>query len=72
MATSIANIFTGELHEDIVIAQNSLNPQLYDEDKGYTCNAARVLDENIYGYVDDSLFCLSYEHFIENVKKLLD
>lgn len=50
----------------------SLNSTLYDDELGYDSGRARSLDEQIYAYVDDSLFKHSYDVFIAEIKELLD
>lgn len=70
-AAFIPDVFTCG-NQKLLIGSHSLNVALFDEDKGYFDEEARVIDEQIYSFIDDNFFSLSVEKFIENVKKLLD
>ena len=70
LAAFIPDIFTGE-NQRLLIGSHSLDVALYDDDIGYIDNEAREIDEQIYAFVDDELFSLSSEKFIDNVKLLL-
>ena len=67
----IPDVFAGTNH-NILIGPHSLNIALYDEEKGYESDDARQIDEQIYAYIEDEYFSLSYEEFLEQVKKWLD
>ena len=56
----------------IIIGSHSLGVALYDDDRGYYDDTARVIDEQIYAFADDELFALRLEEFIERIKVLLD
>ena len=49
------------------IGPQSLNSTLYDDELGYDSDRARSIDEQIYAYVDDSLFKHSYDMFIAEI-----
>lgn len=61
-----------DMYGNICIGCHSLNEALYDNEKGYPDEEAKVIDETIYAYIDDEYFNLSYEEFIEKVIKYLD
>ncbi len=71
LAAYIPDIFTGD-NQKLLIGSHSLNVSLYDDDKGYVDDDARIIDEQIYAFVDDIFFSLSLEEFIDKVKILLD
>lgn len=56
----------------VLIGSHSLEVALFDDDTGYTDEIARIIDEQIYAFVDDELFALCLEDFIVNVKAFLD
>ncbi len=70
-AAFIPDVFTSS-NQKLLIGSHSLNVALYDDDKGYVDEEARVIDEQIYSFIDDNFFSLSTEKFIVNVKELLD
>lgn len=67
----IPNVFTSD-NQILLIGSHSLNVALYDNDKGYVDEEAKEIDEQIYAFVDDELFSLSLEKFIDVVKVSLD
>lgn len=69
-AAFIPDVFTSD-NQRLLIGSHSLDVALYDDDIGYIDNEAREIDEQIYAFVDDELFSLSSEKFIDNVKLLL-
>ena len=70
-AAFIPNIFTSD-NQMILIGSHSLNVALYDDDKGYVDEEAKEIDEEIYAFIDDNFFFLSFEKFIEKAKASLD
>ena len=70
-ATFIPDVFTGD-NQRLLIGSHSLDVALYDDDKGYADDEARVIDEQIYAFVNDDFFSLSLGDFIDTVKALLD
>jgi len=56
----------------LLIGPHSLNLALYDDEGGYTSDKAKAIDEQIYAYVDEKFFSLSYDEFLEKVKKYMD
>lgn len=72
IATDIPHIFINNLDESIIIAAHSLNVALYDDEKGYTDEKARYIDEKIYAFIDDDFFRLSKADFIEQCRRRLD
>ena len=70
-AALIPDIFTSG-NQSVLIGSHSLNVALYSDDKGYVDEEARKIDEQIYAFVDDELFALNLEMFIERIKVLLD
>ena len=56
----------------LLIGPHSMNVALYDDEKGYISNEAKYLDEQIYAYIDDVYFSLSYEQFLKNMLLYLD
>ena len=70
-AAFIPDIFTSE-DQKLLIGSHSLNLALYDDDKGYIDEEAKIIDEQIYAFIDDEYFSLSSEEFIEKVKLFLD
>ena len=61
-----------KMYSTICIGCHSLNEALYDDEVGYPDDEARIIDERIYAFIDDEFFNLSYESFIEKVKRYLD
>ena len=70
-AAFIPNIFTSD-NQMILIGSHSLNVALYDDEKGYVGEEAKEIDEEIYAFIDDNFFFLSFEKFIEKAKASLD
>ena len=70
-AAVIPDVFTSG-DQSLLIGSNSLGVALYDDDRGYVGDTAREIDEQIYAFVDDELFALRLEEFIERIKVLLD
>ena len=70
-AAVIPDVFTSG-DQSLLIGSHSLGVALYDDDRGYVGDTAREIDEQIYGFVDDELFALRLEEFIERIKVLLD
>ncbi len=68
---NIPDVITGT-NRNILIGPHSLNIVLYDDDKGYADDNAMRIDEQIYAYLEDEYFSLSYVDFLERVKELLD
>ena len=68
----IPDVFTNRENRLLKIGPQSLNSTLYDDELGYDSDRARNIDEQIYAYVDDSLFKHSYDMFIAEIKELLD
>lgn len=68
----IPDVFTNRENGLLKIGPQSLNLTLYDDELGYDSDRARSIDEQIYAYVDDSLFKHSYDVFIAEIKELLD
>ena len=56
----------------LTIGSESLNHALFSDIHGYSDEAARILDEKIYAYMDDDSFLLSKQTFLERVKESLD
>lgn len=67
----IPNVFTSD-NQMILIGSHSLNVALYDDEKGYVDEEAGEIDEQVYAFIDDDFFSLSFEKFIEKVKASLD
>ena len=70
-AAVIPDVFTSG-NQSVLIGTHSLGTALYGDDRGYVDDTAREIDERIYAFVDDGLFALSLEAFIERIKVLLD
>lgn len=70
-AAVIPDVFTSG-SQSVLIGSQSLGTALYNDDRGYGDEIARDIDEQIYAYVDDKLFGLSLEEFIQRIKKFLD
>lgn len=70
-AAVIPDVFTSG-DQSLLIGSHSLGVALYDDDRGYVGDTAREIDEQIYAFVDDELFALRLEEFIERIKVLLD
>lgn len=67
----IPDVITNE-DRKLLIGSHSLHLALYKEETGYTSNKARIIDEQIYAYLDDSFFSFDYSDFINKVKEYLD
>jgi len=68
----IPDVFTPAISRKIKIGPRSLNVALYSDDNGYFDVAARVIDEEIYAYIDDRFFYQDMEVFLSTVKHYLD
>lgn len=68
----IPDVITNKENGLLKIGPQSLNTTLYDDGLGYDSYRARSIDEQIYAYVDDSLFKHSYDDFIVEIKELID
>lgn len=68
----IPDIFTNRRNGLLKIGPQSLNSTLYDDELGYDSDRARSIDEQIYAYVDDTLFGRSFDVFLAEIKELLD
>ena len=58
--------------ECVDLCTSIIEAELYDDEKGYISNEAKYHDEQIYAYIDDVYFSLSYEQFLKNVLLFLD
>lgn len=67
----IPNYFS-EFGDNVTIGSESLNKELYDDEKGYTDEEAQEIDESIYAYLDDNYFQLDMQSFIKEAKLSLD
>ena len=67
----IPGFFTS-VNQRLLVGSHSLEVGLYDDDNGYVDEEAKEIDEQIYVFVDDNLFVLSSDKFIDIVKALLD
>ena len=72
IAAEIPHIFINKTDERIIIGSHSLNVALYDDERGYPDAEAQYIDEQIYAFIDDDFFNLSYNDFIKKAKKYLD
>ena len=70
--TSIPDVFTHQENCNLLIGSHSLNLAVFDNITGYPDELARIIDERIYAYIDDSFFECSAETFLDNVIKHLD
>lgn len=70
-AAVVPDVFTSG-NQSILIGSHSLGTALYDNDRGYDDEIAKDIDEQIYAFVDDKLFGLSLEEFIQRIKLFLD
>ncbi len=59
-------------NEKLLIGPRSMNEVLFDDIKGYASNEAKYIDEQIYAFIDDEYFSLSFEGFLEKVQLFLD
>ena len=71
LVATIPDIFTGG-NDGLMIGTQSLNVALYDDENGYIDEEARYIDEQIYAYIDDRDFSLTFEKFLDIVNSYLD
>jgi len=71
-AVEIPDIFTGDSSRPLLIGANSLNTALYNDAKGYADAKGQYIDEQVYAFVDDEFFSLSYPAFLSKVRECLD
>lgn len=66
----IPDVFTNN-DSNLLIGPQSLNEAVYNEN-GFVDSIACNIDERIYAYIEDNLFSLNLEEFLERVKHNLD
>ena len=71
LVADIPDVINGNVSR-LLIGSHSLNIALYDDEKGYNDSTAKVIDEQIYAYLDDKYFSLEENEFLSKVKELLD
>lgn len=68
----VPDVFSLDNNRTIKIGSHSLSFALFKEETGYIDDEARIIDEEIYAYLDDSLFNQDLEAFLSIVKLQLD
>ncbi len=71
LASVIPDIFTGSKN-CLTIGCHSLSLALYNEKMGFFDNKAKIIDEQIYAYLDDNDFNLNEDSFLKTARKHLD
>jgi len=71
LVASIPDFFSNS-GERLLIGPHSMNTVLYNDVDGYVSNEAEAIDEQIYAYIDDEYFSLSFDEFREAVLLYLD
>lgn len=68
----IPDVFSPDTISRIKVGPLSLSFALFNDETGYIDDEARIIDEEIYAYLDDSLFNQDLEAFLSIVKLQLD
>lgn len=71
LVADIPDVITGS-GSRLLIGPHSLNITLYNDENGYHDCTAKVIDEQIYAYLDDQYFSLEDNDFLSKVKGFLD